>query len=113
MLVLLLVVDDDVHVVGRKGAGDALGRRHAVELADLRGALQHLHGVGVVVDFVRRAREHAEAAEGARLVARDALLEAGGAVGAGVGELDLLLRGDGHVEEDLGRHDAATRKGRE
>ena len=56
MLVHLFVVDDDVHVVRRKVLLDVehLGRLHAVELAHLGGALQHLHGVGVVGDLVLR-----------------------------------------------------------
>jgi hypothetical protein len=48
VLVLLLVVDDDVvHVAGKSALGLDLGRAHAVELADLGRALEHLHGVGV------------------------------------------------------------------
>lgn len=59
VLVHLLVVDDDVHVLAGEVLGGALllleglGRGHAVELADLGGALQHLDRVGVVVDLVR------------------------------------------------------------
>jgi hypothetical protein len=57
MLVHLLVVDDDVVHVGRdRTIGQHLGRGHAVELADLGGALEHLDRVGVVVDLVLRGR---------------------------------------------------------
>lgn len=52
VLVLLLVVDDDVQGVLGEGVGLDDGRAHAVELADLGGALEHLHGVGVVGDLV-------------------------------------------------------------
>jgi len=45
--------------------------------------------------------EHAEAAEGTGLVAGDAGLEAGRALGAGVAEADLLLGRNRHVEEQL------------
>ena len=61
VLVHLLVVDDDVHVLAGEVLGgtglllEGLGRGHAVELADLGGALQHLDRVGVVVDLVLRA----------------------------------------------------------
>ena len=40
--VLLLVVDDDVHVVEVLAVRVDLGRRHDVELADLSEALEHL-----------------------------------------------------------------------
>jgi hypothetical protein len=49
----LLVVDDDVEVLRGEVDGlalvdlEGLGRGHAVELADLGGALEHLDGVGV------------------------------------------------------------------
>lgn len=49
----LLVVDDDVEVLAREVRPTALlrakglGRGHAVELADLGGALEHLDAVGV------------------------------------------------------------------
>ena len=52
--------------------------------------------------------EHAEAAEGTGLVAGDAGLEAGRALGAGVAEADLLLGRNRHVEEQLGRDDPAS-----
>ena len=58
--------------------GPACGRRHHVaELADLRGALQHLHRVRVARDLERRGGEDAQAAERARLEARHARLEVG------------------------------------
>jgi hypothetical protein len=56
VLVHLLVVDDDVVHVLDGGLGLDLGRGHAVKLADLRRALEHLHAVGVVVDLVLRTR---------------------------------------------------------
>jgi len=60
VLVHLLVVDDDVHVVdwqqllAIRALVPDLGRGHAVELADLGRALEHLHRVGVVGDLVLR-----------------------------------------------------------
>lgn len=61
VLVLLFVEDDDVQesdVLGSGGVGPSDGRRaHVVELAHLRGALQHLHGVRVVRDVKLPARE--------------------------------------------------------
>jgi hypothetical protein len=63
--VRLLVVQDNVHEAllvlfdaGRLG--------HDVELADLRVALQHLDGLGVVGHVERIGRDDAAAAEGAR-----------------------------------------------
>ncbi len=103
--VRLLVVDDDVHVVlvlGVVTRRPADRRRaHAVELADLRVALQHLQAVGVVRDLERRRRHHAAAAEGARLVARDARLELGRARRAGDVVHVLLLRRRRDVQQEL------------
>lgn len=76
-------------------------RAHAVELADLRVALQHLQAVGVVRDLERRRRHHAAAAEGARLVARDARLELGRARRAGDVVHVLLLRRRRDVQQEL------------
>ena len=58
VLVHLLVVDDDVHVVARELGSRVkhLGRGHAVELADLGGALEHLDAVGVCVH--RNTEQH-------------------------------------------------------
>lgn len=140
VLVHLLVVDDDVVHVGGVILGLHLGRGHAVKLANLGRALQHLHAVGVIVDLVLRTRgevdepsetrvrtehtgqkgtngqkgggqgglgthrrrgEDAAAAERACLVARDARVKVGGRLGTALGVLDLLLRREGHVEEQL------------
>ena len=65
-LVRLLIIDHDVHVRAgqRLGHVEDGGRRHAVELANLRRALQHLnrvlvceHGKGIVYANVRTMRE--------------------------------------------------------
>lgn len=58
----------------------------------------------------RSRGEHSEAAEAARLVARDAGLEAVDASRAGVAEADLLLRRDGHVEQQLRGDDDCERQ---
>ncbi len=87
-LVHLFVVDQDVHVVLRQlilVLRHDHRRAHAVELADLRRALQHLHAVLVVGHLVRHRREHTEAAEAARLEARGAALEVGDGALAAVG----------------------------
>lgn len=52
VLVLLFIVNDNVVHVLDLGLGHHGGRAHPVELADLGGALEHLHGVGVVRDLV-------------------------------------------------------------
>ena len=73
--VRLLVVDEHVARVLRVGRLD-LGRAHDVELAYLARSGQHLNAVRVIRHFVRLRREDAAAAEGARLVARDARVKA-------------------------------------
>ena len=78
VLVRLLVVDHHVarvHVAVAHGLH--LRRGHDVELADLRVAREHLDRVAVVGDLEGLRREDAAAAEGTRLEAGDALLEAG------------------------------------
>lgn len=111
-LVGLLVVDHDVHVRRRQAVDDVEDgrRRHAVELADLRRALQHLDRVLVVRDLERHRREDAEAAEGASLVAGLARLKVGDGALAALDVLDLLLRRERHVEEELGRDDQHVRR---
>ena len=79
-------------------------RAHAVKLADLRVALQHLQAVGVVRDLKRRRRHHAAAAEAARLVALHAALKLLRARRAGDVVHVLLLRRRRDVEQELGRH---------
>ena len=49
----------------------------------------------------RHILEDAEAAEGGRRVALHARLEAGRAGGASLGKIELLLRRERHVEEEL------------
>jgi len=51
-------------------------RRHAVKLAHLRRALQHLKRVGIIRNLKGLRLEDAAATEGARLVARHARLKA-------------------------------------
>ena len=51
-------------------------RRHAVKLAHLRRALQHLERVGIIRNLKGLRLEDAAATEGARLVARHARLKA-------------------------------------
>ena len=63
-------------------------------------------------NHVRGRGEDSQAAEAARLVARDAGLEAVDARGASVAELDLLLRRDGHVEQQLRGDDQHVRRHR-
>ena len=77
-------------------------RAHAVKLADLRVALQHLQAVGVVRDLKRRRRHHAAAAEGARLVALHAALKLLRARRAGDVVHVLLLRRRRDVQQELG-----------
>ena len=75
--VRLLVVDEHVaRELALRPSGLDLRRRHDVELADLRRAREHLDRVGVVRDLERLGGEDAAAAEGARLEARHARLEA-------------------------------------
>jgi hypothetical protein len=76
-------------------------RAHAVKLADLRVALQHLQAVGVVRDLKRRRRHHAAAAEGARLVALHAALKLLRARRAGDVVHVLLLRRRRDVQQEL------------
>ena len=99
VVLVLGVLRVDLRLVG----GRPVDRRsaHAVELADLRVALQHLQAVGVVRDLERRRRHHAAAAEGARLVARDARLELGRARRAGDVVHVLLLRRRRDVQQEL------------
>jgi hypothetical protein len=56
----------------------------------------------------RSRREHAAAAERARLVARDARVEVGRRLRAALREFDLLLGREGHVQQELRRHDPAS-----
>ena len=65
------------------------GRRHAVELANLGRALEHLNRVLVVRNLVRHGGDDAHAAEGAGLVTLGTLLEAGDGALAALGVLDL------------------------
>ena len=86
-LVHLLVVDQQVEVLARQ---DLVlvphGRRHhAVELAHLARALEHLDRVLVVRHLVRHRHEDAEPAEGARLVALHARLKVGDGALAALG----------------------------
>ena len=94
------------HVVLVLRAGLKLDRRraHAVKLAHLRVALQHLQAVLLVRDLERRRRHHAAPAEGARLVARHARLELGRARRARHVVHVLLLRRRRDVQQELRRH---------
>ena len=80
--VRLLVVDERIARelglgLGRAAVGRVdLRRLEHVKLADLRVAREHLHRVLVVRDLKRLRRHNAAAAEGARLEAGDARLEA-------------------------------------
>ena len=58
--------------------------------------------------LVRSRGEDAAAAEGLGLEAGHARVEVGRALGTSVLVLNLLLGRDGHVEEELGRHNAAS-----
>ena len=57
----------------------------------------------------RSRGEHAAAAERARLVARDARVEVGRRLRAALAVLDLLLGREGHVQQELRRHDQHVR----
>ena len=105
--VLLLVVHQNVHVRRRQRllCVPHRRRRHPVKLAHLRRALQHLHRILVVRHLVRHRREHAHAAEGARLKALHTRLKRRRRRRTTLLVRNLLLRRRRHVEEELGRND--------
>lgn len=109
VLISLLVVDDNVHALGprvRVAVADAKRRvRHAVELANLRRALEHLERLAVVRHLERLRVDNGHTTEAAGLEAIRALLETSDGLLAALGELDHLLRSGRHVKRQLRRDD--------